>query len=98
MHRLLVSVLVALAVIALEPLAGVGAQDASPQAGASALAEMGSPEVTIDVSEAGFRMPGQVAAGRTLLTLTNAGQPSRHARLLRLPDDLAIGDLLVAQG
>jgi hypothetical protein len=92
------SALVALSLIASGPLAEAGAQDASPEAGASLLAGMGYPDVAIEVSDAGFRMPGQVAAGRSLITLTNVGQESRHARLLRLPNDLAIGDLFADQG
>jgi hypothetical protein len=76
---------------ALPPAAGVAAADDSLLAG------MGYPEVKIEVSDDGFRMPGQVTAGRTLLTLANVGQESRHSRLLRLPDDLTIGDLFANQ-
>jgi hypothetical protein len=92
---LLVGLIVGLLGIVVAPVA---AQEATPNAGASPLAGLGYPELTIQVADDGFRMPGQVAAGRTLITLDNVGRESRHSQLLRLPDDLTIGDLVAGGG
>jgi hypothetical protein len=51
----------------------------------SLLAELGYPELQIEVDDDTIRVPAQVPAGRTLLTLVNAGTQSWHGFLLRLP-------------
>src|SRR4051794_21887790 len=88
MRTLLLTVTLAAAVLLGAAPGLAAAQSATPGAGPSALAALGYPDLAIRVSEAGFQMPSQATAGRTLITLTNVGAQSRHGRLLRLPDDL----------
>jgi hypothetical protein len=59
------------------------AQQATPAAG---LATLGLPEVTIEVDDAGFTLPDDVSAGRTLLTVRNTGNMPLHFFAARVPD------------
>lgn len=85
MRRLLASVVVLLAL----SLAGPAiAQEATPAVSDSLLAGMGYPELLVEVDGETIQLPEQVPAGRTLITLTNAGKESWHGFLLRRPEDV----------
>ena len=90
--RSLMVLLVLMALVSMTVTVSVAAQDA-----ATMLDGYGYPELSIDISEAGFVLPSAVPAGRTLITLHNTGTESRHAFLARLPDDVTIGELFAEQ-
>lgn len=96
MHRLLAGML--LLGLLVPSLASTASQPATPAPSDSALARMGYPELTIRVSDDRFEMPGQVPAGRTLITLDNVGRQSRHSTLLRLPDGMTLAEILAGLG
>ena len=85
MVRLLVTVSVLLA-LAAGGFPVIAAQDATPSATEPILAGLGYPELLIEVDEDTTRVPEQVPAGRTLITLANIGEESWHGFLLRLPE------------
>lgn len=87
--RVLMVLLVLTAVVSMTTAVSVVAQDSD----ATMLDGYGYPELSIDISEAGFVLPSAVPAGRTLITLHNTGTESRHAFLARLPDDVTVGEL-----
>lgn len=87
--RSLMVLLVLMALVSMRTAVSVTAQDAA----ATMLDGYGYPELSIDISDAGFVLPSAVPAGRTLITLHNTGTDSRHAFLARLPDDVTIGEL-----
>ncbi len=76
------------------------AQDATPTLPASSgeVDALGYTELYVQVSDSGFLVPGQVTAGRTLITLENTSADSRHSTLLRLPDSLTLQDLFADMG
>jgi hypothetical protein len=86
-------VLVALAVLSIGGFGNASAQDATPGAAGSVLAALGLPELVIKVSDERFDMPGEVVAGRTLITLENVGQESRKSELLRLPESMTLAEI-----
>lgn len=61
------------------------AQAATPTSG---LADLGLPEVVVTVDDAGFTVPDHAAAGRTLMTVRNAGSRELHFFATRIPDDV----------
>jgi hypothetical protein len=91
--RSLMVLIVLTAMVSMTTAVSVAAQDGA----ATMLDGFGYPELSIDISEAGFVLPSAVPAGRTLITLHNTGTESRHAFLARLPDDVTIGELFAQQ-
>ena len=77
--------------------APAAAQEATPEASTSILADLGYPELRITAGNDGVDMPTQVKAGRTLIIYENTSQQSTHPFMLRLPGnvnaDQALADL-----
>ena len=85
MRSLLASIVVLLAL----SLAGPAfAQESTPGTSDSLLAGMGYPELLVEVDGETIQVPEQVPAGRTLITLANAGEESWHGFLLRRPEGI----------
>jgi hypothetical protein len=68
------------------------AQEATPTSG---LADLGLPEVVITIDDAGFTLPDHATAGRTLMTVRNAGATGVHFFATRIPD--AVSDAQIAE-
>jgi hypothetical protein len=64
---------------------GATAQEATPTSG---LAALGLPEVVVEVDDAGFTLPDDAAAGRTLMTVRNTGSSELHFFATRIPDEV----------
>ncbi len=94
MRRLLTSVVVLLALSLVGPAV---AQEGTPAASDSLLAGMGYPELLVEGDGETIQVPEQVPAGRTLITLANAGEESWHGFVLRRPegvtDEQIVADL-----
>lgn len=92
MNRLLVSTVVALSLVAAWPLAGTGAQDASPAAAPPLVtaAQLGLPELPVTRTATGYDLPATVAAGRYLVTLTNTTDDVAYAQFLEAPADRTV--------
>lgn len=89
--------LIVLLTLAITGPATASGQDATPGASGAALASLGYPELLVRVIDEEFEMPETTApAGRTLITLENAGEESWHGFLLRLPDDVTLATLEAA--
>ena len=59
-------------------------------ASTAGLADLGLPEVTISVDDAGFTVPTSAKAGRVLMTVANTGTKGLHFFAIRIPDE--VGD------
>ncbi len=66
------------------------AQAATPTSG---LADLGLPEVVVTVDDAGFTLPDHATAGRTLMTVRNAGRNEVHFFAARIPDSVTDAQL-----
>lgn len=74
------------------------AQETTPAAGAGATFAdtMGLPELTISTTDNGFDgVPGTIAAGRYIVTFTNAGANEVDVDFLGLPEGITVDDILV---
>lgn len=84
------------------------AQEATPAAdGGSGFAELGLPEIAVTITETAYEgVPAELAAGRYLLSVTNAMEPgegefgpeSAGAGFLQLPDDMTAEDFIAEVG
>ena len=93
----LVALLVLLMPLLLAPAAR--AQEATPAA--TFPASLGLPELDITITDTGFDAPSEVAAGRVLLTVTNAASPTQEsadANLALLPGGTTIEDVAASFG
>lgn len=83
-------------------------QEATPASGAdSAFAELELPEIAVTITETAYEgAPAELAAGRYVLTLTNAIEPvagpfgpeSAGAAFLKLPEDVTAEDFIAQVG
>jgi hypothetical protein len=56
---------------------------------AAGLTDLGLPDVTISVDDAGFTVPPGATAGRVLLMVRNAGSKELHFFAVRVPDEVS---------
>ena len=83
------------------------AQEATPDGGGSAFADLGLPEIAVTITETAYEgAPAELAAGRYVLTVTNALEPgegefgpeSTGAAFLQLPEDVTAEDFIAEFG
>lgn len=67
-------------------IGAVQAQDATPSAGGSLLADYGYPELVVSATDDGLADPGEVAAGLTLITFENGGSIEADLELYAVGD------------
>src|SRR5215213_53122 len=88
-NRLLVMMTVVLSLVIL----GGGAARSHAQEATPDSTSLGYPELSINATDAGVEMPESVAAGRYLVTLTDATDHGMDAFLLRLPDGVTAAEV-----
>ena len=66
------------------------AQEATPGSG---FAGLDLPEVVVTIDDAGFTLPADVIAGRTLMTVRNTGTMDVHFFATRIPDEVSDAQL-----
>lgn len=62
------------------------AQEATPTSG---LVRLEIPEIVVSIDDVGFTLPGHATAGRTLMTVRNAGTTEVHFFATRIPDEVS---------
>ncbi|MDQ3412530.1 MAG: hypothetical protein M3509_10495, partial [Chloroflexota bacterium] len=74
----------------------VAAQEATPEAGDSLLAELGYPELVVTTDGTDFDIPEEIEAGRYRVVLENSGELSADLEFLQLPEGTTVDDLMTA--
>ena len=92
MRRLFFAVALLLAVSTAAPV--VTAQDASPQADSSLLADLGYPELRVSSDGTTSDLPTELAAGRYHVILENTSAVDIDLEFYQLPEGVTIDDLL----